>query len=91
MKHFRMLEIPGISYNRQGYIYFASMMYAELPPEDQEELDDHCRRVGGVYWKALRDLMCTQKPITRVIREHHIGSETTLYRLRRTYYEKFPW
>ena len=91
MKHFRMLTGVDLPYERQGFIYFTSRMYRFLPPEDQEEIDGLCRRVGKHQWLALRDLMCTDKSIQRILQDHYIASATTLNRLRRKYYREFPW
>ena len=78
-----------IGYNRQGYIYFVSRMYNELPREAKEVVDALCKDQGGEYWQALFEFVTTDATATALCMKHYI-SKATLYRAVRRYYEHFP-
>lgn len=82
---------PGIpvSYERQGYIYFASLLYRELPERSQEKIRELCRQAGGAYWEALLELVTTGAKADHVCQSHHL-SRSTLERAVRKYYRAFP-
>ena len=45
---FRYRPGLGVSYARQGYIYFASLLYRELPERRREKLRQLCRQCRQV-------------------------------------------
>lgn len=86
---FRYKSGINVSYNRQGYIYFTSRRYNELPPEEQQEIISLCLASGGEYYQALFEFVTTDVTATALCLRHHV-SKSTLYRCVRKYYEGFP-
>lgn len=87
---FRYKKSIPMSYVRQGYVFFMSKMYKELPQAAQRRIVDLCIECGGENWQALFEFVTTGAGATALCMKHHIASETTLYRLVREYYQKFP-
>ena len=79
----------GISYDRQGYIYFASRMYRELPERKRKKLEDLCARCSGEHRQALLEFVTTDAGAEAVCQRHYL-SRSTLHRMVRRYYEEFP-
>ena len=50
---FRYKKSVPVSYERQGYIYFASRLYRELTEEQQHKLLNLCLQCGGEHYHAL--------------------------------------
>ena len=86
---FRYRSSIGVSYNRQGYIYFVSQQYGELSEKAQKKILNLCIQCGGEYYKALFEFVTTDRAATEISMRHYISCET-LYRLVRKYYESFP-
>lgn len=86
---FRYKKSVPVSYERQGYIYFASRCYKELPPTQQQKILNMCIEAGGEYYQALFEFVTTDVGATAVCMEHHL-SRSTLERVVRKYYESFP-
>lgn len=86
---FRYKKALGVSYERQGYIYFLSRRYAELPAWKQERIRQLCDEAGGDYSAALMEFVTTDRGATEICMEHYL-SEATLHRLVKKYYEGFP-
>ena len=78
-----------VSYKRQGYIYFTSLRYDELPEVKQREIRRLCRECGGQYSKALFTAVTTETSIDLICDTHYISRET-LKRMKKAYYERFP-
>ena len=89
MERFRYKYGVKVPYHRQGYIYFVSRSYKELPKVKRERIEGHCRRVGGEYWKALFDFVTKDIGAVAICNRHYISS-ATLERMVRRYYEEFP-
>lgn len=87
---FRIRKSVGCSYVRQGYIYFTSRSFSQLPRGKKEKLRQLCREVGGEYEQALFEFVTTDRGGTAICLKHHIASRTTLDKLVREYYERFP-
>lgn len=79
---------PGInvSYERQGVIYFRSLLYSELGAAEREEIRGLCRKAGGEHWKALLEFVTTEEGADRVCERNYL-SRRTLYRAVGRYYE----
>ena len=77
-----------MSYDRQGYIYFVSRLYKELPQDDQEHIRRLCAECGGEYRDALFEFVTTDASATALCMRHYI-SKPTLYRCVKKYYENF--
>ena len=87
---FRYKKSIRMPYQRQGYIFFVSKLYKELPPAAQRKILDLCHECGGENWQALFEFVTTGAGATALCMKHYIASETTLYRMVREYYQKFP-
>ncbi len=79
----------GLSYERQGYIYFRSRMYRLLDRVTRKRLREHCRRCAGEHWRAVLDYVTTDRSQTEICLERHL-SASTLQRAVKRYYENFP-
>lgn len=86
---FRYKKSAAVSYERQGYIYFVSRLYRELPAARQRAILNLCVECGGEYHRALFDFVTTDSGATGICMEHNI-SRSTLERVVRRYYERFP-
>lgn len=82
---------PGIpvSYERQGCIYFTSLLYREMPERSRERIRQLCRKAGGEYWEALLEFVTTDAGAEQICQKHFL-SRSTLCRAVRRYYEEFP-
>ncbi len=87
---FHVLNIKGVSSERQGLIFYICRCYCDLPKPKRDMLDLLYERIGGTNQKALRAMMETDDSLSKICREHYIASETTLYRLRARFYMEFP-
>ena len=86
---FRYKKSVPVSYERQGYIYFASRLYRELTEEQQRKLLNLCLQCGGEHYQALFEFVTTDAGATAVCMKHFL-SRSTLERAVRRYYESFP-
>lgn len=86
---FRYKKSVGGSYARQGYIYFTSLRYRELPEKRRARIRKLCEECGGEYAGALLEFVTTERGAVAVCMEHHL-SQSTLERAVRRYYAKFP-
>lgn len=86
---FRYRKNIPLSYERQGYIYFTSRSYHRLGKKKQEKLRRLCGEAGGQYGGALFEFVTTDASATAVCLRHSI-SESSLYRVVRRYYLRFP-
>lgn len=86
---FRFKSGIRADYNRQGYIYFLSRRYKDLPPEDQSKIKNLCRECGGEHHRALFEFVTTDTTATALSLKYYI-SRATLYRAVQKYYEGFP-
>lgn len=86
---FRYKKSVPVSYERQGYIYFKSRCYQELPEKERHRLLNLCLEAGGEYYQALFEFVTTDEGATSVCMRHHL-SRSTLERAIRKYYTSFP-
>ena len=86
---FRVKKSIPLSYARQGYVYFRSLMFAELTERQQEIIRDVARRAGGENAAAVLRFVTSDEGATKIGMEHHISRET-LDRAVRRYYLLFP-
>jgi len=85
---FRFKRSLPVGYNRQGYIYFTSRLFQELPRKQQEEIRDLCRESAGEYSGALLEFVTTDATATEICLKHNL-SRSTLERAVRRYYTNF--
>ncbi|MGN1120988.1 MAG: hypothetical protein ACI4RV_01395 [Eubacteriales bacterium] len=86
---FREFKGVRVEYNRQGYIFFISRLYKELPESEKRMIESLCEKCGEEYSAALFEFVTTDRTATSVCMRHYI-SKGTLYRCVRRYYESFP-
>ena len=87
---FRFKRAIKVPYARQGYIYFKSLRYQNLPAREQERIRHLCDKVAGYNGQALLEHVTTGEAVKSVCQRHYIASLTTLYRALKRYYEWFP-
>lgn len=85
---FRYKKSVPLSYERQGYIYFKSRCYQELPVTEQHRILNLCIETGGKHYQALFEYMTTDESATSVCIRHYL-SRSTLERVVRKYYINF--
>lgn len=85
---FRKLQGVKMPEEKQGAVRFACLTWEDQPKFIQNKIAKLCQDVGGLYSAALWDVMCTRKSITAISMEHHV-SESTLYRMRKKFYESW--
>lgn len=85
---FRYKKSVPVSYERQGYIYFKSRCYQELPAKDRHKIFKLCQEAGGEYYQALLEFVTTDENATRICLRHNLSS-ATLYRAVGQYYKNF--
>ena len=86
---FRYKKSVAASYERQGYIYFASRCFRQLQPRKQQRIVKLCADCGGEYALALFQFVTTDAGATAICMRHNL-SPATLERVVRLYYERFP-
>lgn len=85
---FRYKKSIPVTYAAQGYIYFASRMYAVMDAEQQEKLLNLCLEAGGEHYQALFEFVTTGVGATAVCRKYFL-SQSTLERVVKKYYIRF--
>lgn len=85
---FRFKRSIPISYNRQGYIYFTSRLFQNLPKRQQSEIRNLCQQCGGEYSAALLEFVTTDATAAEICMKHSL-SRSTLERAVRRYYINF--
>ena len=76
-----------LSYDVQGLIYFTAKTYTRQPLKVQERIVRLCERAGGDNAEALFEFLTTHTPVQQILMRYHIGSQTTLDRAVRRYFE----
>lgn len=86
---YRFKKSIGVSYNKQGQIFFTARRYEELPPDMQQAILALCKAAGGDNWQALFAFVTTSRRAEEICRTYYL-SKSTLYRAVRRFYERFP-
>ena len=64
---FRYKKSVPVSYERQGYIYFSSLLYREMPEKAQRKILNLCMECGGGdYYRALFEFVTTDANATYI-------------------------
>lgn len=84
-KKLRGLSLPE---EKQGLIRYTCLTHLCQPRYVRDKIDRLCASCGGEHSAALRDVMCSLKSITMIALQYSV-SESTLYRLRRKFYESW--
>ena len=86
---FRYKKSVPVSYDRQGYIYFLSRLYDQMPEDKQEKIQQLCHEAGGEHSQALFVFVTTDISATAICARYFL-SRSTLERVVRKYYMIFP-
>ena len=74
---FRYKKSIPVSYERQGYIYFTSLLYWELPKRTQEKILNLCIAAGKENYQALFEFVTTDAGAQAVCLRHHLSPSTS--------------
>lgn len=85
---FRKLRGVDLPEEKQGLVRYVCLNCDSQPKRIQEKIQRLCDDAGGAYSAALREVMCSRKSIAAISMEHHV-SESSLYRMRKEFYEKW--
>ena len=89
MLGFRYHYGMGLSYERQGYIYFVCRAFCRLDRESQEKIRQAAEDRCGEYAEAVLALVTTGDSYQWVASRYYI-SVNTLYRMVTEFYQHFP-
>ena len=78
----------SVSYNRQGYIYFYSLLYDELPEAARRHIEAVAAEAGGEYAEAVLRYVTTDDGAVKICEKHKLD-QSTLHRAVARYYELF--
>ena len=85
---FKKLRGVELSEEQQGLIRYTCLTHRNQPVRVQQKVRRLCDKCGGDYSAALQEAMCSKQSILAIAQKHHV-SESTLYRLRRKFYESW--
>lgn len=85
---FRYKRGIPVDYEQQGYIYFTSRRFKQLPGKQQEKIRALCREAGGEHADALFEFVTSDSGAVEVCARFYI-SESTLERAVKKYYLAF--
>ena len=83
---FKKLRGVRLPEEKQGLIRYTCLNYANANKQTREKIERLCQMCGGEHQRALFEVMTTRKSITNIALAHFVG-ESTLYRLRKEFYE----
>ena len=83
-------KLPGVCLpeEKQGLIRYTCLDWRAQPVWVQEKIRYICEQVAGAYQHALFEVMTTNRSITAIAMEHAI-SESLLYAMRKSFYERW--
>ncbi len=79
----RGIKLP---YKKQGLIYFTCLDIRNQPQTTQEKIESLCEDIGGEYKDALYEVMTSERSVRSIALDRYV-SESTLYALRKKFYE----
>lgn len=85
---FRFKKSIPVDYDAQGYIYFLSRRYKDLPAAAKRRIEEICRTAGGEHHQALLEFVTTDTGSAMICSRHYL-SPSTLERAVRRYYVEF--
>lgn len=85
---FKKLKGVKLPEEKQGLIRYTCLTYDSQPEQVKRKIDKLCRECGGANCAALREVMCSRSSITAISLRHFVG-ESTLYRMRKDFYESW--
>ena len=85
---FRKYRGLKLSEEEQGIIFYTCLSYNTLPEKTKKKIERLCTECGGEHRHALFELVTTRKTVASLARKHYT-SESTLYELRKKFYESW--
>ena len=85
---FKKIRSVRLTYRQQIFIYALCQNLTLLPDREQCRVKELCRKIGREHHEALYKVLTTQKSMEEIARKHYV-SPSTLYRLRKEFYEGF--
>lgn len=86
---FRKLRGVNRPHREQGLIWFTCLNYEKQPKEIQEKIRKLCNECGGEHAEALFTLVTRENvSVPWIERKYHV-SDTTLYKRRKDFYERW--
>lgn len=83
---FRKYRGMRLTYEQQGLVFFTCRNYPRLPQEQQKKILRLCQRVGRNNPYALFLLLTTDRSVQSLMAQFKLGSESTLYEARNSFY-----
>lgn len=88
MRYFKSKTSIQVPYLWQGYIYFHSRLFKDLPQFERDRIRHVCKLAGGAKHRALFEYVTTDASPQQIAMKYYI-SEPTLFRMAVTYTEEF--
>lgn len=89
MIKFRYHKGMGLSYDRQGFIYFTLRHFDELPQADRDRIAETARTVCNGFEDLVLDYCTSDLDYKAACHKHHTA-ESVLYRYLARFYRAFP-
>lgn len=86
---FRKMRGVKVPPDRQGLLFFTCRNYNDLPQSTKCRINDLCDMISEgdqAYRAALFDMLTTKNSVVNISMKHAV-SQSTLYKLRRRFYE----
>ena len=90
MRKFVFKKSYGMSYRKQGYIFFCCQNYAKLSPRMQKKVLRICDSVAGELSKALFEAM-TSETVPELIAAKHFISTKKMYQLIQEFFKNWDF
>lgn len=78
----------SVSYNRQGYIYFYSLLYDEVPEAGRKHIEAVAAEAGGEHAEAVLQYVTSNDGEVKICEKYKL-ERSTLHRAVARYYELF--
>ena len=83
---FKKIRSVSLPEEKQGLIRYTCLTYRDQPEHVQRKIRRLCKTHGGQYGAAVWEVMCTKESIVSISMRHHV-SESSLYRMRKDFFE----
>lgn len=85
---FRKYRGIKLSEEEQGIIFYTCLRFPKLNEKTKKKIERLCIECAGEYRHALFELVTTRKTVASLAYKHHT-SGSTLYELRKKFYESW--
>ena len=88
---FKKMRGCKLTYIQQGLVRFVCLNYKIMPERVQRNirlLCNNCADGNGAYYRALWDVLTTQKSVAQIASNHAV-SERKIYNMRLAFYHAF--